>query len=473
MLSRSHSRRHGLRSLFLAGALGLGPGLCGLLPLDAQEPGPPAQSGPRGGTPATRQPVTPTLRARVRAQQLTTRKAEAAFKNAKLNREVAEIAVQEYAEGFYPQDLASLEGEIKLAESDLVRAEDRVEWAKRMFDKGFVSQAQKVAEEQNLQKAKGSLEQAQAKKKLLLDYTKAQTIKELQTDVEKARAKERAKELAWEREKTREAEMARQLAGTDGTPPALRDEPEAPAQVQHVCCDIEGQTRIIFLALDGSTVKKGHLVCVLDAAPLRDKLTNQAITASAAEANYQNARLAREEAELAIKEYLQGAFALEDLETASDIPIASGELALAEDELAKAKSEKANDPLPARRAELAVFRARFMLEKAELRRKILLEFTKGKQIKKLHRDVEMARSQELSKQAIVELEKSKVEKLKRQIDSCRILAPIDGILLYAKLPFPLGADTPAQTEIAKGATVREHQLLFRIVPPSGAKSESP
>ena len=37
------------------------------------------------------------------------------------------------------QDEATAEGEIKLAESDLARAEDRVEWAQRMFDKGYVS----------------------------------------------------------------------------------------------------------------------------------------------------------------------------------------------------------------------------------------------------------------------------------------------------------------------------------------------
>ncbi len=74
-------------------------------------------------------------------QRITTKSAEANFLNAKLTREVAEIAVREYKEGVYVQDIQTVEGEIKLAESDLVRAEDRLEWAKRMFDKGYVSKA--------------------------------------------------------------------------------------------------------------------------------------------------------------------------------------------------------------------------------------------------------------------------------------------------------------------------------------------
>ena len=74
-------------------------------------------------------------------QKITTKSAEANYENAKLTREVAEIAVVEYEEGIFKQDLATVEGEIKLAESDLSRSEDRVDWARRMFVKGYVSLA--------------------------------------------------------------------------------------------------------------------------------------------------------------------------------------------------------------------------------------------------------------------------------------------------------------------------------------------
>ena len=60
-------------------------------------------------------------------QKITAQGAEAAYLNAKLAREVAEIAVNEYREGIYKQEMQTAMGEIALAESALKRAEDRLE----------------------------------------------------------------------------------------------------------------------------------------------------------------------------------------------------------------------------------------------------------------------------------------------------------------------------------------------------------
>src|SRR5262249_6185769 len=110
-------------------------------------------------------------------QKIATQGAEASYQNAKLTREVAEIAVTEYVDGIYKQDKATIQGEIKLAESDLARAADRVDWATRMNKKGYVSDAQKISEVLNLQKAKFTLEQNQSKLDVLETYTKQKTIK--------------------------------------------------------------------------------------------------------------------------------------------------------------------------------------------------------------------------------------------------------------------------------------------------------
>jgi beta-lactamase regulating signal transducer with metallopeptidase domain len=147
---------------------------------------------------------------RWRAQQVVTRKAEADYHNARLTREVAEIVVLEYEEGIFKQDLATIEGEIKLAESDRSRSKDRLEWARRMFVKGFIAKTVLVSEEQALKKARFTLEQAQSKKKVLVDYTKGTTIKELKSEVEKARSDELAKKATWEREKSKEKALERE-----------------------------------------------------------------------------------------------------------------------------------------------------------------------------------------------------------------------------------------------------------------------
>ncbi len=152
------------------------------------------------------------LRDSLTNQQITTKSADANFRNATLTREVAEIAVREYVEGIYKQDLATVEGEIKLAESELSRALDRVDWAQRMFVKGYVSMAQKVSEDLALKKARFSLEQAQSKKKVLVDYTRDKTIKELQSEVEKAGSDELAKKATWSLETSKEKKLEKQIA---------------------------------------------------------------------------------------------------------------------------------------------------------------------------------------------------------------------------------------------------------------------
>ncbi|HZW34583.1 MAG TPA: TolC family protein [Isosphaeraceae bacterium] len=162
-------------------------------------------------TKATGSPPTATPQARLRAQRLAARKAKATYEIARFTRELAEIAVEEYEAVNYPMDLASLEGEIQLAKSDVTRAEDRVKWARRMFEKGYVSQAQKTAEELALQKARFALEQAQSRREVLVKYSKGKTIKELRSAVEKARSDERAKQAACEVEQLKEIELESQL----------------------------------------------------------------------------------------------------------------------------------------------------------------------------------------------------------------------------------------------------------------------
>jgi len=152
-------------------------------------------------------PEIDTPRAKLLAQQLAARKARAYADIARATRELAEIALAEYEAVRYPRELITVEDEIKLAELELRRAEDRTDWAKRMWEKGYVSETGKASEEISLQKAKFSLEQVMAKKVVLVTYTRDKTIKELRSEVEKARADELAKLGIWEIEKVRELEL--------------------------------------------------------------------------------------------------------------------------------------------------------------------------------------------------------------------------------------------------------------------------
>jgi HlyD family secretion protein len=212
--------------------VGLAAGGAGVYVLGSQEPTPEDKPLPskqptttNAQTPeskiskqATEEPATDAPRTRLREQRLATRKAKAIYEIARSNRELAEIAVEEYQDVIFPRDLATTDGEIKLAESDLSRSEDRFDWAKRMLEKRYVPQSTKVSEELALKKARFALEQAQSKRKVLVDYTKGKTIKELKSEVEKARFDELEKEAIWNLLKGKEIELERQpRLKTNGT----------------------------------------------------------------------------------------------------------------------------------------------------------------------------------------------------------------------------------------------------------------
>jgi HlyD family secretion protein len=142
------------------------------------------------------------LQDRLGSRRVAVATAEAEFRSATLAREVAELALAEYKEGAFVLELATVEGDVKLAESNVILAEDSLEWSRRMFDKGYLSLAAKVADELKFKKAQFALEQAQSRRQSLITLTKKRRIKELDATVETARARELARQSALEQERS-------------------------------------------------------------------------------------------------------------------------------------------------------------------------------------------------------------------------------------------------------------------------------
>jgi multidrug resistance efflux pump len=145
---------------------------------------------------------------RLERLRIEAKSAEADYQNSRLKREVAEIAVIAYVEATFKPEQETLKGEIALAEADLKRAEDRLDWSRKMKDKGYVSVAQYTSDQLTLQQALFQVEQARTKRNLLEKHTTGKTIKELKSEVEKARAEEQAKKLAWDEAKSAAAKLA-------------------------------------------------------------------------------------------------------------------------------------------------------------------------------------------------------------------------------------------------------------------------
>jgi len=249
-----------------------------------------------------------------------------------------------------------------------------------------------------------------------------------------------------------------------------------------VYSSVEGQTTILSIVPEGTRVTKGQLICELDSAALKDRLVNQSIALKKAEAAYQNAKLTREAAEIAVKEYADGIYPRERQKAMAEMKWASEamnrlhrqrkQVEAAQQELAALLRDRKEPKTPAdilatldvdarlEAVERAYDRETKALYAAREANDALSKFTKEKTVKQLQIQVETARAAEIDRQSAFELERSKEAKLQRQIESCKIYAPADGTLVYANDPAPAGNRPTPQIE--EGATVRERQKLFSV-----------
>jgi HlyD family secretion protein len=230
-----------------------------------------------------------------------------------------------------------------------------------------------------------------------------------------------------------------------------------------VLSEVEGTTTIIMIKPEGTKVTAGEVVAELDSALLRDNLINQKIATQQAEASYKQAKLVREVAEYAVKEYVLGIYLQDKATYLGQIKLAESDQERAIDRLqwsttmyAKGYVSKATniaDQLTKQQSDFDVEQARMQLD-------VLEKYTKEKQIKSLNSDVEKAKADELSKESSLNLEQSKEKKLERQIEKCTLKAPAEGIVVYANDPGRMGQSQAVQIE--EGATVRERQKIFSL-----------
>jgi multidrug resistance efflux pump len=145
-------------------------------------------------------------------QKLVIVASEKAYRGAKLDREVAEVALTAYVEGEYKLESETVKAEIARATSELKKAEDRLERSNRMYTKGQVSKDQNTADKIGVEKKKFALDKAQTKLNVLERYTRERTIKKLQSEVEKAKGEESLRQATLVREKATEDRLTRQIA---------------------------------------------------------------------------------------------------------------------------------------------------------------------------------------------------------------------------------------------------------------------
>ena len=233
---------------------------------------------------------------------------------------------------------------------------------------------------------------------------------------------------------------------------------------------VEGRTTILWLIPEGSPVKKGDLLLELDSSDLEDKKLQQQIKVRNAEAAFVRARenlaVVQNQAESDIAEadlnerfagidlekYNKGEFPQQKKQSENDIIIAEEELKRAEEKLNWSKtlaeegyitrSEMEADALEYKKRELNLQMARRKLG-------VLLDYTHPRELARLKSDLEQAsravdrvkrkasadilqaEAELEAKNLEFEREKDRLEKVLRQIENCRVTAPVDGMVVYA------------------------------------------
>jgi len=258
----------------------------------------------------------------------------------------------------------------------------------------------------------------------------------------------------------------------------------------------EGLTQIIELVKEGATVKKGDKLVVLDSSSLVERKQEIDMTVAKADsslaiskellriqelqsaANKDAAQVAKELATLDLEQYKEGTWkqALDNAKTA--LKMADINLKNKEEELAQSQSLFTKGFVTAtdvKKAELDVTMAQNEVRKATTALHVLETYTYKMEMARLQSALAQADQkyvrtlrenasflvQRLADVAEKETSLSELKKrvahLQEQIDACTIIAPEDGLVIYAST-----IDRWGPGPIQEGAQVRERQWLLRL-----------
>lgn len=247
-----------------------------------------------------------------------------------------------------------------------------------------------------------------------------------------------------------------------------RGEVESSSNIE-VRCEVQSRntsgTAILEIVPEGTEVKKGDLLCRLDASALKDEASQQQIVCNASEAMVIQGQNTLTTAEITKKEYLEGTFKQEEQIILGEISVAEENLRRAQDFARHSEKLAAKGYVTALQLEADKFsieKERIVLETAKTKLKVLREFTRAKMLSQLEADIKTALANLKSQESTHALDKEKLALVQAQIAKCEIHAPADGQVVYANSSERRGG---SEIVIEEGAMVRERQVIVRLPDP--------
>lgn len=124
----------------------------------------------------------------------------------------ASLALEEYEEGTLKEQRETLEGALVVANENKRRAEEYLEYSRKLAERGYVSQVQLDADKFAVEKAVKEQDVAQTKLKVLDKYTRKKMLNQLNADIKTAKAKLAAREKTYELDKLKLQEIEQQIS---------------------------------------------------------------------------------------------------------------------------------------------------------------------------------------------------------------------------------------------------------------------
>lgn len=231
-------------------------------------------------------------------------------------------------------------------------------------------------------------------------------------------------------------------------------------------CEVDGGSTILEIIPDGTMVTKGTRLALLDSSTIEENFNAQKNVVGKAEATKIASENTFQAAKIAVQEYLEGTY-VQSLQTAeSNIVVAQQNLTSAEN-IAK-HSEKMlrkgyTTPLQHQSNVYAVQKAQLDLELQKTTKMVLEKFTKAKTLEDLESARDSAEAQFKSDTGAYDLEVAKLKRLENNLKKCEIIAPQDGMVVYANDLSGGGRGGGQQTpKIEQGAAVKQYQAVIRL-----------
>jgi HlyD family secretion protein len=219
-----------------------------------------------------------------------------------------------------------------------------------------------------------------------------------------------------------------------------------------------GSSTIIRVIDDGTMVKKGDLLCELDASEYKELLRQQRMTVKRARADHRQAELDLEVARVAVIEFREGIYKETLQQLSGQIALGKASWERARDRLGWVQNMLAKGYVPIsqlRSEEINERRASFQLKQSEVDLDVFRRYSAPRTLRELEGYVLGAESTLNYQDRRLKVHIEREEMLVQQVENCTIRAPHDGMIIYA-------IDDERPIPIVEGMVVRQKQDLFHL-----------